>query len=205
MQSSWEPIWTPPPAVARRALTLDEWASLDEDEDGELVDGYLVEEEMPDPVHELAVAWLIHQFLLWLGEGPGFVFGSEVKVRIGPKRGRKADLVVYLPGSSPPPRHGVLTKAPDILVEIVTPTPRDVRRDRVEKMREYESIGVRYYWLLDPAIGTLEIFELGSQGQYVRALAQTEGRIESVPGCPGFELDLDKLWARLALLAPEAP
>ncbi|WP_394850617.1 Uma2 family endonuclease [Pendulispora brunnea] len=203
MQSSWELLWTPPPPPAGRALTLEEWANLDEDEQGELVDGYLVEEEMPDPVHELAVAWLIMLFGVWLRGRGGFVMASEVKLRVGPKRGRKADVVVYLPGSPAPPRHGVLTKAPDILVEIVTPTPRDVRRDRVDKMREYESIGVRYYWLLDPAIGTLEIFELGPQGKYVRAVAQTEGSIDPVPGCPGLTLNIDELWSELERLAPE--
>jgi hypothetical protein len=50
---------TPSEPTTRRALTLAEWGALDEDEPGELVDGVLVEEEVPDYVHELVVAWLI--------------------------------------------------------------------------------------------------------------------------------------------------
>jgi Uma2 family endonuclease len=184
-------------------MTLDEWASLPEDHGGELVDGALEEEEVPDPVHELALTWLIAVFRSWLAGG-GFVFGSEVKLRIDAARGRKADMVVYLPGRAAPPRRGLLVEPPDILVEIVTPTPRDERRDRVEKMQDYQAIGVRWYWLLDPALGTFEIFELGADRKYIKSLAATSGCIEEVPACAGLQIDLDALWSELARLGPES-
>ena len=85
-------------------MTLEQWAELPEEESGELIDGFLLEEEVPDPVHELAVAWLVVLFGNWLRGKGGFVFGSEVKLRISQERGRKADVVVYLPGRPPPPR-----------------------------------------------------------------------------------------------------
>ncbi|HWL88058.1 MAG TPA: Uma2 family endonuclease [Polyangiaceae bacterium] len=210
-QSPWANTWVPPRS-AGRSVTLEEWADLAEDEAGEWVDGQLTEEEMPDPVHELAATWLTTLFRIWLRGRGGFVFGSEVKLRVTPTRGRKADAMVILPGSPAPPRRGLLTTPPDILVEIVTPTPRDERRDRIEKMLEYETLGVPYYWLLDPALGTLEIFELGPESstvegeprrKYTRAIAATEGRIDPVPGCPGLALDLDELWADLERLVPE--
>jgi Uma2 family endonuclease len=56
---------TPSEPTTRRALTLAEWGALDEDEPGELVDGVLVEEEVPDYVHELVVAWLIGVLGTW--------------------------------------------------------------------------------------------------------------------------------------------
>jgi Uma2 family endonuclease len=88
-----------------------------------------------------------------------------------------------------------------VLVEVVTPSPRDERRDRVEKMAEYGRFGVRYYWLVDPALGSFEIFERTESGNYQKLVGTTAGRINSVPGCPGLAIDVDALWAELARLA----
>ena len=184
-------------------MTFEEWTNLPEDDEGELVDGYLVEEEVPDPAHEATVAWFIVLLGNWLRGRDGFLFGSDAKLKVSSRRGRKADVVVYLPGSAVPPRRGLLTAPPSILIEIITPTPRDERRDRVEKMDEYAALGVPYYWLVDPALGSLEIFELTSDRRYARVLAATSGRVDAVPGCPGLVVDLDELWREIERLAPE--
>ena len=202
MASAWPPIHEPASATAGRALSVEEWLSLDEDEEGELVDGRLEEEEVPDAVHELGVSWLIRVLGAWL-QGNGFVFGSELKVLVGEKTGRKPDLVVLLPGTPAPPRHGPIVAPPDILIEVVSPSARDERRDRVQKMSEYARFGVRYYWLVDPALGTFEIFERTPVGQYTQAVAVTSGVIESVPGCAGLTIDVDALWNELARLRAE--
>jgi Uma2 family endonuclease len=183
-----------------RPITFAEWANLPEDEPGELVDGRLEEEEVPDAIHELGVSWLIALLRSWLG-GQGFVLGSGVKLAVSSSRGRKADVVVFFPGRAAPARRGPLRDPPDLLIEVVTPTPRDERRDRLEKMNEYASFGVKNYWLLDPALGTFEVFLL-EDGRYTKALGLTAGRIAEVPGCPGLTLDLDALWAELERLAP---
>lgn len=182
-------------------LALEEWLSLDENDDGELVNGRLVEEEVPDAVHELGVSWLIAVLRAWLG-GNGFVFGSELKLVVAAKTGRKADVVVLLPGTRPPPRRGGLVEPPDIVVEFVSPSPRDERRDRVQKMAEYAHFGVGYYWLVDPALGTFEIFEKSPAG-YTQVVAVTEGTIDPVPGCAGLVLDVDALWSELARLSAD--
>jgi len=202
MQHDWPPLLSQEATGASRTATLEQWLALDEDEAGEFVDDQIVEEEVPDFVHELAITWLAAALRAWLGTN-GFVAGSEVKLVVTPGRGRKADLVVFLPGSPPPPRRGPLTKPPDILVEVVTPSPRDERRDRVEKMAEYARFGVPFYWLVDPALGSFEIFERTSSGHYQKLVGLTSGAIDPVPGCPGLRLDIGALWAELARL-PEA-
>jgi Uma2 family endonuclease len=186
-------------------MSLREWGALPEDVTGELVDGCLVEEEVPDPVHGLAVTWLIAVFRSWLGAGQGFVFDAEVKYALSGRRGRKPDVSVFLPNRAAPPRRGLIDVAPDIMVEVVSASPRDERRDRVEKMDEYAGFGVPFYWLLDPALGSLEIFELRrdvSPATYLRVLARVDGVITDVPGCQGLVVDLDALWTELRRLEP---
>jgi hypothetical protein len=126
-------------------MTIEEWAAMPEDEPGELVDGYLVEEEVPDLPHERLVIRLGRVLDIWLSPN-GFVFGSDAKYTVRPNRGRKPDLTVYLnPDGSRLPRSGVVRVPPDIAVEVVSSTPRDERRDRIEKMDEYAAFGIRFY------------------------------------------------------------
>jgi Uma2 family endonuclease len=177
-------------------MSLDEWAAMDEDAEGELVDGILVEEEMPNLSHELTVTWLTRVVGNWMAGRGGFVFGSEGKYAVAPRRGRKPDLTVYLPGSKKPQHHGVVTVPPDIAVEVVTATPRDERRDRVEKVADYARFGVRWYWLVDPSFRTFEVLERGADGRYVHAAAATDEAIEP-PGCEGLVVDVRALWGEI--------
>jgi Uma2 family endonuclease len=184
-------------------MTLSEWAALPEDDAGELVDGLLEEEEMPDWVHETVVAWLLRTLGNWLAPRGGFVAGSEVKYAVRARRGRKPDASVFLPGARVPPGRGLVRIPPDLVVEVVSPTPRDARRDRVQKIRDYAAFGVRWYWILDPQVRTLEVFERGEDGRYAVARSASEGTLSRIPGCPRLELDLDDLWAQVDRLGAD--
>jgi Uma2 family endonuclease len=192
----------PAVAAASSGMSLAAWAALPEDEPGELVDGMLVEEEVPDLTHETAVAWLLASIRVWALARGGFAFGSEAKYALPRNRGRKPDLSVFLPGRPPPPRRGAVAVPPDLCVEVVSPSPSDRRRDRVTKLAEYAAFGVRWYWLLDPEARTLEVLELGAGGHYIHALGATDGTIDEIPGCPGLALDLDDLWREIDRLGP---
>jgi len=185
-----------PVARAAVAMTMEEWASLSEEEPGEFVAGFLEEEEVPDLAHESVVVWLIATLRTWLAGRGGFVFGSEAKFAVMPSRGRKPDTSVYFPGRTGLPRRGVVRVPPDIMIEVLSEGPRDARRDRVDKPDEYATFGVRWYWLFDPVARTFETFELGADGRYVRALAAASGKVNA-PGCDGLVLDLDDLWSEI--------
>lgn len=182
-------------------LTLAQWGELPEDVQGELVDGHLIEEEMPSFEHEAIVLFLASRLLAWLGD-QGFVAVSGVKYAVAPQRGRLPDLTVFLPGGRVPPRRGVVTVAPDIAVEVVSPSLADQRRDRVEKLAEYAAFGIPYYWIVDLQLRTFEVFERGADGRYIHALGAASGILTDVPGCTGLTLNLDVLWAQLDRLGP---
>jgi Uma2 family endonuclease len=177
-------------------MTVEEWAELPEDTPGELVNGWLVQGEMPDFVHEALVAELIEVLRAWARTRDGRAYGSEGKLRIGPRQGRKPDVWLYLDGRRPEP-YGAASVAPDAVIEVLSRRARDGRRDRIEKPDDYAAVGVRYYWLVDPKLRALEIYELGADNRYVRALAAAQGRLEQIPGCQGLTLDLDALWAEI--------
>ena len=178
---------------------------MPEDESGELVHGVLVEEEAADWIHETAVGWLIALLRAWAISRGGRVAASGLKYLLGKGRGRKPDVSVLLAGSRPPPGRGAMRRAPDIMIEVVSPNPRDVRRDRLEKRAEYATFGARWYWLVEPATRMLEIYELGPDGRYVVVLGAEGGRIDAVPGCEGLVLNLEELWAEIEGLGDEEP
>jgi Uma2 family endonuclease len=188
-------------------MTVSQWESLPEDEPGELVDDALVEEEVPDFVHEAVVAWLLHTLREWVLPRGGYVFGSEAKFVVRPSRGRKPDLSVFFSARGKVPARGAGRVPPDIVVEVVSPTPRDGRRDRVEKLDDYAAFGVAYYWIVDPEQRSIEVLERGVDGRFVHALGVLDGRVDRVPGCDGLALDVDALWSEVdgLFVDPAAP
>ena len=64
-------------------------------------------------------------------------------------------------------------------------------------MDDYAAFGVRYYWIVEPELRTFEVFELGTDGRYARALGAASGTIDQVPGCEGLTLELDELWRQV--------
>lgn len=175
-------------------LTLDEWRDLPEDVPGEFVDSRLVEEEMPDPLHELIVAWLARILGNWAEDA--IVLGSETRFALSSTHGRKPDLTVYL-GNRRPPARGVVDLPPDIAVEVLSPSPRDQRRDRQDKMLEYATFGIPFYWIVDPQQRRLEIYERSEAQTYTARVQAAGGIVESVPGCPNLAIDLDAMWRKV--------
>ncbi len=185
------------PTTQPRAMTLEEWIDLDEDESGEFVDGFLEEEEVASFAHELVVALLIRTLSGWFRARGGFVFGSETKLAVSSRRGRKPDVVVYTPRHGLPSRNATASRVPpEIVVEVVTPRPSDARRDRVEKKPDYAAVGVRQYWLVDPELRTFEVLSRGPDGRFVEVLAASTGAHE-IPEHQGLVVDLDAIWAEV--------
>lgn len=183
MNATW-PLLSP--------LEATSWAELPADSSGELVDGVIVEEELPDYLHELVVAWLVATLRSWAVPRGGVVGGSEAKFLLGPRLGRKPDVSVFVPPNLPP-RRGPVTIPPLLMIEVLSRAPSDVRRDRIQKTAEYEAFGVAHFWIVDPEAKTIEGYVLGDKGRYERAFSGSSGNVEAV-GFEGLVLDLDGLW-----------
>jgi Uma2 family endonuclease len=80
----------------------------------------------------------------------------------------------------------------DLIIEVVS---RDsVRRDRVDKFDEYETAGVKEYWILDnrPKRKRALFYRLDESGQF-QSVAVEDGIYRSAV-LPGFWLRLEWLW-----------
>jgi Uma2 family endonuclease len=173
--------------------TWDDFIALDEDDLRELIDGELVEVEVPNGAHESLVPLLCHYLVGWaLGGHGGSARSSGYKIRITEKRGVMPDVQFFRKGNEPRGQFQGLTKGhPDLVVEIVSPS--SVRYDRVVKMNWYASIGTPEYWIVDPAARTLERLVLES-GRYAIAEALEGDAVFRPPSFDGLEIPLAVLW-----------
>jgi len=82
--------------------------------------------------------------------------------------------------------------APDIVVEILSPSPRD--RDERVRRDLYAAHGVPEYWLLDPDVADMRALRLVG-GRY-QPIPLTAGRLQSVT-VPQLLVDVEALYAEL--------
>ena len=180
-------------------VTMDQWAALEEDDSRELVDGRLEEAEVPSVVHEVIVMWLLMRLEPYFRARRGRALASGIKLAIGSRRGRLADIVCFGPDAKLP-REGVVRAAPEVVIEVVSRRAQDQKRDRIAKPEDYAALGARAYWMVDPWLRTVEILELGADGRYVRAFAGAGSTLAQVPGLPDLVLDFDAMWAEIDAL-----
>ena len=82
---------------------------------------------------------------------------------------------------------GVIHGAPDLVVEIISPSSNKYDRDIKKDL--YEKFGVKEYWLFDIAEKTMEVFE-NVDGKFVLiSYAVEKGKLLSKV-LPGFEVDI---------------
>jgi len=180
----------PPPAEALHCW--EDFIALDEDDLRELVDGRLVEIEVPTLLHEWVVMELAGRLREWArARQAGIVVASGYKVRIRHDRGVMPDVQFFRRGRSLPDL-GLDAGAPDLAVEVVSPS--SARFDRATKRAWYASIGTPEYWIVDPDRRTVERLVLEPTGHYRIAQAAGENDILEPESFPGFSIPLAALW-----------
>ncbi|HEY3819636.1 MAG TPA: Uma2 family endonuclease [Polyangiaceae bacterium] len=183
--------------LARREpgpYTWTDFIALDDDDRRELIDGELVEVEVPTKAHERIVPMLSYYVVGWsLAHGGGEMLGSGYKLRIAERRGVMPDLQFYRRGNEPKGQpQGLVEGHPDLVVEIVSPS--SIRYDRVIKMNWYASIGAQEYWIVDPSARTFERLVLDGS-RYVIADALAGDDVFRPASFDGLEIPLAQLWS----------
>jgi len=172
--------------LERDLVSEEEFLSLPESmEHVELVDGEVIVSRAPAPLHQHVLGVLHEIFTRWRREHPPAAVGlSPLDVRLVQGRILQPDLFIVLEGFSPR-APSPLDLVPDLVVEIVSG-----RRsyDRITKRAIYAEAGVPEYWIVDPALGQVELVA-GSQTLAV----VTEGCVESHVA-PGLVVALSEIF-----------
>jgi Uma2 family endonuclease len=82
---------------------------------------------------------------------------------------------------------------PDLVIEVGSPGTR--RRDETIKRRLYERAGVSEYWIVDPELEVIRIYQRQGDGfARARELSREANDVMTSPLFPGFDLSLETIF-----------
>lgn len=122
----------------------------------------------------------------------GVVRGSEYPIRIASLRTWRCPDIMFVNKPKLSKLHPTyLDGAADLIVEIVSPDSE--ARDWRQKYAEYETAGVREYWVVDPLSKRVDVYSAGRSKHYSQIQPDDEGRIHSKV-LRGFFVRPEWLW-----------
>jgi Uma2 family endonuclease len=156
-------------------------------EDGrryELYDGEVFVVPAPLARHQLIQQNIVQLLVAYAKQTGGFAVDSPIDIVFSDYDVLQPDVVFF----SAARRHlidldRVIRDAPDLCVEVLSPST--AATDRGKKMQMFARYGVNEYWIVDPAGGTIEVYELAGDSYELRMTASGVAVITSrtLPDC----------------------
>lgn len=155
------------PVVSTVKMTARQFLALGDNPPGvrlELVNGEVAVSPSPRPRHSYVFVELLTLLRIYVGKNDLGRVMAEVDTMFGLHDVRQPDLIYFRKDRV----HLIdldhaLNAAPDLCVEIVSPSSRTI--DRVDKFEQYAAAGIAYYWIVDPANKVIEGYRLAN-GRY---------------------------------------
>lgn len=138
----------------------------------ELLDGTLLVSPSPVPQHQAAIGEL---YLLLRAACPAdhYVFLSPLDWRPDGRTSLEPDLLVVR-------RDRIGTKniveTPTLVVEVISPS--SVRIDRMLKFSRYAEGGIPQYWIIDPRVPSIQVYDLVNGEYRLTASGQAQESVE---------------------------
>jgi Uma2 family endonuclease len=155
----------------------------------ELIGGELVVTPAPRVRHQRAVRRLTVALDAHAERHGGEVFPAPLDVLLTDADVVEPDVLYVAPGNLDRIGDRFLRGAPDIAVEVSSPSTR--RLELVRKRELYERHGVPEYWYVDLDVDRVELYRLDEHGRYPVPVLLGRGDVVTSPLLPGLELAVD--------------
>ena len=179
--------------TVRPRVSYSDLASMPEDgRRYEIYDGEVFVVPAPIPFHQVVVLNLEDRLREWTRQHGGIVLVSPIDIVISEYDVVQPDLVFFAPARA----HLVKLEAPiraipDLVVEVLSPSTAST--DRGKKLQLFARSGLPEYWLVDPALRSVEINVLRS-GVFALAGRHATGERITSSAAPGFTCLVDALF-----------
>lgn len=161
----------------------------------EVIEGVLYVTPSPTYAHQYVVQVLLRRLGDHVEEQElGIVLTAPFEVNLGEQsRPVQPDLLFVAADRLPAPDAGEFTGAPDLVVEVLSPST--ARRDRLVKFAAYERAGVPEYWIVNPHTRAVEVYALGEEGYELAGQYVGEETIAS-PTLSAFAIRADEIFPK---------
>lgn len=160
----------------------------------ELSDGVVEVLPMPKTSHQAIVQYLNGLlFAFVVRHKLGRVLFAPLRVRLWPGTFREPDIVFMLARHSERVGEDFWDGA-DVVMEVVSGSAEDRRRDLVTKRGEYAKAGIDEYWIVDPREKAITVLKRKGKIYVVHQTAKAGQRVGSAL-LRGFEVDATEVFA----------
>ena len=180
---------------ASGAWTYDDLLALPDDgRRWEIIEGVLYEMSGASWIHQMLVAGLL-RFWFGIADSVGAtVVGSPVDVFFPGASPVQPDILLLLPSNPATVSKRGLEGAPDLVVEILSPSTRG--HDALTKRALYARAGVREYWLVDPDTRAIDVLAFDGEN-YHTAQHATDHDVARSHLLPELSIPLAEVFAQL--------
>lgn len=182
--------------VSTVKMTAEQFLQLGEDPTGvrlELVDGEVAVSPSPTPKHSHVVVHMIGILLPHIMAGDLGELHEDVDTILDKFNVRRPDILFFSAQRVGFIGEKAMEGPPDLAIEVISPS--SVETDRKDKFEQYRKAGVKFYWIIDPAMRTFEAFQL--KGRRYTPIGRGSGAgVVRFPPFPDLDIPLARLWRR---------
>jgi Uma2 family endonuclease len=182
------------PTISTTKMTAEQFLMLGEDPPGvrlELVDGEVAVSPSPTPKHGFVVMILSRILGNYIEAQDLGELYSDVDTLLDDFNIRRPDLLFFSNENLDLIGETFMEGPPDLAIQVLSPS--SVTIDRKDKFTQYRKAGVRFYWIVDPQLKTLEGWELKNRRYIPIGRGQGTGTISLAPFAD-LEIPLARLW-----------
>ena len=140
--------------------SVEEYLDLPTNRLVEYADGRLEVLPMPTTLHQWIVGFLYRVLEAFASSHQlGLTLPAPLRVQLWPDKFREPD-VVFMHADHRARAGNKFWDGADLVMEVLSDSPEDRRRDLVVKRREYARAGIPEYWLIDPKEKQIKVLRL---------------------------------------------
>lgn len=145
---------------------------------------------MPTTLHQCVVSHMVTQLDRFAGEGTlGWTLPAGIPVRLPQRRKYREPDVVFMLRENRQRIHENFWDGADLVMEVVSGSTEDRRRDLVTKKTDYARAKISEYWIVEPDKNRITVLWLQGKRYKVDGVFK-KGQQAASRLLPGFQVDV---------------